>query len=124
MKKMYFVLLASLLFNLKGFITCSNQKKENNMEQEITNSGNDLGSFSISLAVKDISASKDFYESIGFEILDGNVDQKWMILKNGNSKIGLFQDMFPQNTLTFNPTNGREHYKKVKNAEICMASEE
>lgn len=62
-----------------------------------------LGAFSISLAVKDIQASKDFYESLGFTTMGGNIDQKWLILKNGNAIIGLFQGMFEGNIITFNP---------------------
>lgn len=62
-----------------------------------------LGAFSISLAVKDIHASKAFYEKLGFTTLGGNIDQKWLILKNGQSIIGLFQGMFDKNIITFNP---------------------
>jgi len=62
-----------------------------------------LGAFSISLSVKDIHASKAFYETLGFTTLGGNIDQNWLILKNGSTVIGLFQGMFPNNLLTFNP---------------------
>lgn len=62
-----------------------------------------LGAFSISLSVKDIHASKAFYEKLGFETFGGNIEQNWLVLKNGNALIGLFQGMFEQNTLTFNP---------------------
>ena len=62
-----------------------------------------LGSFSISLAVKDIEASKAFYEKFGFKIFGGDASQNWLILKNGDHIIGLFQGMFEKNTLTFNP---------------------
>jgi catechol 2,3-dioxygenase-like lactoylglutathione lyase family enzyme len=62
-----------------------------------------LGAFSISLAVKDIHASKTFYEQLGFTTLGGNIDQNWIILKNGDSIIGLFQGMFEGNIITFNP---------------------
>ena len=62
-----------------------------------------LGAFSISLAVKDIEASKEFYEKLGFTQLGGNLAQKWLIMKNGNAIIGLFQGMFPSNIITFNP---------------------
>lgn len=62
-----------------------------------------LGAFSISLAVKDIHASIAFYEKLGFESFGGAIDQKWCILKNGNAIVGLFQGMFPQNIITFNP---------------------
>ena len=63
----------------------------------------DLGAFSISLAVKDIHASKAFYEKLGFEQFAGDPSQNWGILKNGSTVIGLFQGMFEKNMLTFNP---------------------
>ena len=62
-----------------------------------------LGNFSISLAVKDLEASKTFYEKFGFKIFAGNAAQNWLILKNGDHVIGLFQGMFERNILTFNP---------------------
>jgi len=63
----------------------------------------DLGAFSISLTVKDIGASKTFYEKLGFEVFGGDASQNWLIMKNGDHVIGLFQGMFEANTLTFNP---------------------
>ena len=63
----------------------------------------ELGAFSISLAVKDIHASKAFYEKLGFEVFGGDISQNWLILKNGEHVIGLFQGMFEKNMLTFNP---------------------
>ena len=63
----------------------------------------DLGAFSVSLAVKDIDASRAFYEKLGFEPMEGAIHDNWMILKNGDHVIGLFQNMFDKNTLTFNP---------------------
>jgi catechol 2,3-dioxygenase-like lactoylglutathione lyase family enzyme len=71
----------------------------------------DLGTFSISLAVKDIQASKDFYTKLGFEVMGGNQERNWLILKNNSTVIGLFQGMFEKNILTFNPgwdTNAKE----------------
>ena len=62
-----------------------------------------LGAFSISLSVKDIARSKAFYEQLGFTKFHGDEDQKWLILKNGETVIGLFEGMFPKNMLTFNP---------------------
>jgi len=62
-----------------------------------------LGVFSLSLAVKDIAASRSFYEKLGFEQLDGKQDEGWLILTNGDANIGLFQGMFENNILTFNP---------------------
>jgi catechol 2,3-dioxygenase-like lactoylglutathione lyase family enzyme len=63
----------------------------------------ELGAFSVSLAVKDIEASKLFYEKLGFTAFAGNQSQNWLIMKNGDHAIGLFQGMFDQNILTFNP---------------------
>jgi len=62
-----------------------------------------LGAFSISLAVKDIDASRAFYEKFGFKSFGGDIAKNWVILKNGDHVIGLFQGMFDKNTLTFNP---------------------
>ncbi len=62
-----------------------------------------LGAFSISLNVKDIEVSKEFYETLGFSVFGGNLESKYLIMKNGNALIGLFQDMFENNILTFNP---------------------
>ncbi|ESU27370.1 hypothetical protein FLJC2902T_20750 [Flavobacterium limnosediminis JC2902] len=62
-----------------------------------------LGAFSVSLTVKDINKSREFYENLGFTTLGGNIDQKWLILKNGNAIIGLFEGMFDKNIITFNP---------------------
>ncbi len=62
-----------------------------------------LGAFSISLAVKNINISKEFYEKLGFTKFAGNEDQKWLILKNGDTVIGLFEGMFDRNIITFNP---------------------
>ena len=63
----------------------------------------DLGAFSISLAVKDIGASRAFYAHLGFEAVGGDADQGWLILRNGATTIGLFQGMFESNLMTFNP---------------------
>jgi catechol 2,3-dioxygenase-like lactoylglutathione lyase family enzyme len=62
-----------------------------------------LGAFSLSLSVKDIQASREFYEKLGFEAFSGDMSQGWLIMKNGDHVIGLFQGMFERNTLTFNP---------------------
>ena len=62
-----------------------------------------LGTFSISLAVKDLEASKRFYENFGFSVFAGDASQNWLIIKNGDHVIGLFQGMFERNILTFNP---------------------
>lgn len=63
----------------------------------------ELGAFSVSLAVKDIKASKAFYEKLGFKMTGGDMAHNWAILVNGTTVIGLFQGMFEKNILTFNP---------------------
>jgi predicted enzyme related to lactoylglutathione lyase len=72
-----------------------------------TNTGQEammeLGAFSVSLAVKDIEASRLFYEKLGFTAFAGDQSQNWLIMKNGDHAIGLFQGMFEENILTFNP---------------------
>ncbi|HPH86504.1 MAG TPA: VOC family protein [Ferruginibacter sp.] len=94
-----------------------------------------LGVFSLSLSVKDIHASKAFYEKLGFTTFGGNIDQKWLILKNDQCIIGLFQGMFEKNMLTFNPgwdvnasklesfTDIREIQKELKAQGIVLDSE-
>ncbi|MEG0439348.1 MAG: VOC family protein [Solibacillus sp.] len=62
-----------------------------------------LGAFSVSLSVKDIHKSKAFYENLGFQDLSGDITQNWLIMKNESTIIGLFQNMFEKNILTFNP---------------------
>lgn len=62
-----------------------------------------LGAFSISLNVKDINASKEFYEKLGFSVFAGKLERNYLIMKNGNALVGLFQGMFENNILTFNP---------------------
>ena len=68
----------------------------------------ELGAFSVSLAVKDIAASRAFYEKLGFSQVGGAQEQNWLILRNGTTTIGLFQGMFEQNCLTFNPGWGAD----------------
>lgn len=78
-----------------------------------------LGAFSVSLTVKDISASKEFYEKLGFTVFGGDLEQNWLIMKNENAIIGLFQGMFDSNILTFNPgwdqnANALEQFDDVR----------
>ena len=94
-----------------------------------------LGAFSVSLNVKDIHQSKAFYENLGFEVFGGDITQNWLIMKNENSIIGLFQGMFEKNILTFNPgwnenaqnlesfTDVRELQKQLKEKGIKILSE-
>lgn len=71
----------------------------------------ELGAFSISLAVKDLEVSKSFYEKLGFQVYGGEAAQNWLIMKNGDHIIGLFQGMFEKNILTFNPGWGQNANK-------------
>ena len=82
-----------------------------------------LGTFSVSLAVKDIKASRAFYEKLGFEVFAGDEAQNWLMLRHGDTKIGLFQGMFDQNVLTFNPENVREIQKSLKAQGIAFVTE-
>jgi lactoylglutathione lyase len=94
-----------------------------------------LGAFSVSLSVKDIEASKLFYENLGFKVFMGDQAQNWLIMKNGEQVIGLFQGMFEGNILTFNPgwnsdaqplgefTDVRELQRQLKARGITLISE-
>ncbi|MEN7547638.1 VOC family protein [Rapidithrix thailandica] len=75
-----------------------------------------LETFYLSLSVKNIRFSKIFYEKLGFTTIPngGSLEKKWLIMTNGKIKIGLFQDMFPNNTLTFNPPDVRAIYRQLK----------
>jgi len=102
------------------------QKEEQVME---------LGAFSISLAVKDLGASKEFYEKLGFSMFHGDASQNWIIMKNGECVVGLFQGMFEKNILTFNPgwdssarpiadyTDVREIQRRLKAEGVPLLSE-
>ena len=111
------ILFSFLLLSQLAFAQENNTSNQKNME---------LGAFSISLKVKDIKKSVEFYEKLGFTYKAGNIDQNWIVLKNGSSVIGLFQGYIEENTLTFNPgwdqsasevnpfTDVREIQKKLK----------
>jgi catechol 2,3-dioxygenase-like lactoylglutathione lyase family enzyme len=95
----------------------------------------ELGAFSVSLTVKDIAASRAFYEKLGFEDFGGDISQNWLIMKNGDVIIGLFQGMFDKNMLTFNPgwdvnaqkldsfTDVRELQRQFKERGVAFESE-
>ena len=94
-----------------------------------------LGAFSVSLAVKDLQASRAFYEKLDFEVVGGDPAQNWLILRNGTATIGLFQGMFERNILTFNPgwddkaqaveefTDVREHQRRLKSKGLDLTNE-
>ena len=95
----------------------------------------ELGAFSVSLAVKDIAASRAFYEKLGFTVFAGDQSKNWLMLKNGDRVIGLFQGMFEKNVLTFNPgwdqnartlasfTDVRQLQRRLKEQGVQFASE-
>jgi predicted enzyme related to lactoylglutathione lyase len=95
----------------------------------------ELGAFTMCLAVKDLGASKAFYEHFGFSAVGGDASQNWLVLKNGDHKIGLFQGILEKNTLTFNPgwdqsaqtltafTDVRELQRQLKAKGIALATE-
>ena len=95
----------------------------------------ELGTFSISLSVKNIAASKLFYEKLGFTVFGGDQSQNWLIMKNGDHAIGIFQGMFDKNILTFNPgwnsdaqqldkfTDVRELQRQLKDQGVEMTSQ-
>jgi len=76
----------------------------------------DLGNFSLSLAVADLDASRAFYEALGFSQIHGEPSQGWIILQNGDAKIGLFHGMFEANLITFNPPDARAVERAVRDA--------
>ncbi len=94
-----------------------------------------LGAFSVSLAVKDINTSRSFYEKLGFKEFGGDASENWLIMKNGDHVLGLFQGMFEQNILTFNPgwdqncktldtfTDVREIQKRLKAEGLALQTE-
>ncbi|MDH7446531.1 VOC family protein [Aquimarina sp. 2201CG14-23] len=94
-----------------------------------------LGAFSISLNVKDIKISKAFYEDLGFQVFAGDIEKNYLIMKNESSIVGLFQGMFENNILTFNPgwdanakklenfDDVREIQKHLKNKGIQLEQE-
>jgi catechol 2,3-dioxygenase-like lactoylglutathione lyase family enzyme len=95
----------------------------------------DLGAFSISLAVQDLTASREFYERFGFAVAGGDAAQNWLIVRNGDHTIGLFQGMFEKNILTFNPgwdqqaetldefTDVRDLQKQLQESGVDLQSE-
>ena len=94
-----------------------------------------LGAFSVSLSVKDINVSKSFYENLGFKVFAGSLEMNYLIMKNGNALVGLFQGMFENNILTFNPgwdesankldsfTDVRDIQKELKSKEVKLETE-
>ncbi len=111
------------------------QKKENDQSFIKTNENMKLGAFSVSLSVQDLQVSQQFYEKLGFSVFAGSIEQNYMIMKNEETLIGLFQGMFEDNILTFNPgwdqnaqkieqfDDVREIQKSLKRQRIKLTSE-
>jgi lactoylglutathione lyase len=101
----------------------------------MTQQATTLGAFSVSLAVKNLEASRAFYDKLDFKVVGGDAAQNWLILRNGSVTIGLFQGMFERNLLTFNPgwndqaqaverfTDVREHQRRLKSKGLKLMSE-
>lgn len=115
MKKMIFTITGLLASFAIGYYlnTTVAQTKSNLVNTEIQNNMK-LGAFSVSLSVKDLKTSKEFYEKLGFESFGGSMEHNYLIMKNENALIGLFQGMFQGNILTFNP-GWDENAKNLEN---------
>lgn len=116
MKQIVFTLL---LLSAFSYGQTSETPKNNNLE---------LGAFSVSLKVKDIKKSVEFYQKLGFTYKNGNIDQKWVVLKNGNTVIGLFEGYIEGNTLTFNPgwdqnAKNLENFTDIREIQKTLKSE-
>lgn len=93
------------IFKTQGTQKAANQQTQQTVKTDTTKTKNSmkLGAFSISLSVKDLNVSKEFYEGMGFTVFAGSMKQNYLIMKNENALVGLFQGMFQGNILTFNP---------------------
>jgi len=122
MKKKFYLLLVLFIFSFSiGFYTNSiigqtvaNDKNVFNISKHQTKKAMKLGAFSTSLSVKNLQVSKEFYEKLGFSQFAGSMEHNYLIMKNGNALIGLFQGMFEGNILTFNP-GWDENAKNLEN---------
>lgn len=108
MKSNKLIIIFSILVLLTGFSLKSLLAQKDNPQQSLINKKQisknmKLGAFSVSLSVKDLNVSKEFYEKLGFKVFAGGADKNYFIMKNENALIGLFQGMFEGNILTFNP---------------------
>lgn len=106
MKNFALISLGFVLALLMGFYPYNEFSRKSEKEESLINTNPEnmkLGAFSISLSVKDLKTSREFYENLGFSVLGGGMEKNYLIMKNENSLIGLFQGMFEGNILTFNP---------------------
>lgn len=140
MKKRYFIIAGFLASFAAGYFlhTVFSQKRSNDNTEKTKSEKQDnmkLGAFSMSLSVKDLKTSKEFYEKLGFSAFGGSMEQNYLIMKNDKALIGLFQGMFQGNILTFNPgwdenasnvenfDDIREIQKQLKNSGLKLTSE-
>ncbi|WP_338021180.1 VOC family protein [Aquiflexum gelatinilyticum] len=103
MKKISFYILGIITAFCFGFLIKPSESISNHINNDETLENMKLGAFSVSLSVKDLQASKAFYENLGFTQFAGSMEQNYLIMKNEKTLIGLFQGMFEGNILTFNP---------------------
>lgn len=130
MKKTAILILLLAATFCFGFFFNQNNFNNNFKEKEMK-----LGAFSVSLSVKDLNVSKEFYENLGFKVFAGGMEQNYLIMKNENALIGLFHGMFKGNILTFNPgwdenaknievfEDVREIQKQLKEKKISLTTE-
>jgi catechol 2,3-dioxygenase-like lactoylglutathione lyase family enzyme len=106
-----------------GMTTLSLTPADEGQETEKTQKAMDLGAFSVSLTVKDLEASRAFYEKLDFRKIGGEAEQNWLILQNGTTTIGLFQGMFESNMMTFNPgwTYAKETPENFEDVRVIQA---
>ena len=112
--RIFIGMLVGILASIAMFATAAAQSTPTPLAAEKKTM--DLGNFSVSLNVKDIKASMAFYEKLDFKVVAGKLEQKWIVLQNGNTRIGLFQGMFDKNIMTFNPgwTKDKETMKEFQ----------
>ena len=138
-KNIFFIIGLSISFFLGlSLNNISKSKKEiinNNANKKLSQENLKLGAFSVSLSVKDLKVSRQFYENLGFTVKGGDMEKNYIVMKNENSIIGLFQGMFQGNILTFNPgwdENGknietfedvREIQKQLKSKNLKLTNE-
>ncbi len=136
MKKTTIIITALFAaFFLGSFVSGNNTHQVSQKKSEEPKRNLKLGAFSLSLNVKDVKISKEFYEKLGFTVFGGGLEKKYLIMKNGNTLIGIFQGMFEGNMLTFNPgwdenakniedwDDVRVIQKELKTKEITISSE-
>jgi catechol 2,3-dioxygenase-like lactoylglutathione lyase family enzyme len=136
MKKTIIIITALFAaFFLGSFVSGNNTNQVSQKKSEEPKRNLKLGAFSLSLNVKDVKISKEFYEKLGFTVFGGGLEKKYLIMKNGNTLIGIFQGMFEGNMLTFNPgwdenakniedwDDVRVIQKVLKTKEIAIATE-